>query len=171
MGKHASRIKGSQGFTLIELMIVVAIIGILAAIAIPNFMTYQAKARQSEAKVSLGAIFTSATALQAETNTFVALNENVLGYKPSGTPKYSFWYAFGATPAGPNTPTAITGSNVATNGGCNQGTTPTTTFNVASTTTEFTSAAKGQIDTDATCDEWFINNNRNLTNPLNDVSQ
>jgi len=46
------------GFTLIELMIVVAIIGILAAIAIPNFVRFQARARQSEANTNLKSLFT-----------------------------------------------------------------------------------------------------------------
>ncbi len=47
-----------SGFTLIELMIVVAIIGILAAIAIPNFIRFQARARQSEVSVNLKSLFT-----------------------------------------------------------------------------------------------------------------
>src|SRR2546422_9058413 len=51
-------LKGPEGFTLIELMIVVAIIGILAAVAILNFMRYQAKAKQAEAKIGLGGIWT-----------------------------------------------------------------------------------------------------------------
>jgi type IV pilus assembly protein PilA len=56
--------KKAQGFTLIELMIVVAIIGILAAIAIPNFMRYQLRSKASERKTNLAAIFKSEEALR-----------------------------------------------------------------------------------------------------------
>src|SRR5512135_1271100 len=63
-------IHNRKGFTLIELMIVVAIIGILAAIAIPNFLKYQAKSKQSEAKTNLKGIFTSETAYFGEANSY-----------------------------------------------------------------------------------------------------
>ena len=67
------RYKKEHGFTLIELMIVVAIIGILAAIAIPNFLTYQLKSRQSEAKTNLQAIKTSSVAFQSERGCYVGM--------------------------------------------------------------------------------------------------
>jgi type IV pilus assembly protein PilA len=63
-------IKNKEGFTLIELMIVVAIIGILAAVAIPNFINYQCKAKQSEAKQAVKTIATGLEAYMAEFDTY-----------------------------------------------------------------------------------------------------
>src|SRR5438874_6057701 len=159
---HGVRPRASAGFTLIELMIVVAIIGILAAIAIPNFMRYQAKAKQSEAKVGLGGIFTTATSFFAENNTYTVTNASNLGYSPAGSPRYSFVY--GGVAAGNQI-----------NLGSTVGTCPGTAWTVAAGTPAasavgFTSGARGNVDSDATCDEWSINDIRNLTNNNNDVS-
>jgi len=65
------RIRNRKGFTLVELMIVVAIIGILAAIAIPNFLQFRLKAKTSEAKSNLGAMRSTEVAYFAEWNFYV----------------------------------------------------------------------------------------------------
>jgi len=148
--------KGQKGFTLIELMIVVAIIGILAAIAIPNFMQYQAKSKQSEAKMNLGGIYTSEVAYFGEANTFSPVFTTI-GFvvASTGTQRYTFTVDGTTLLAGTST-------------GC------TTYTGAAVSATSFTALATGNIDGDAYCDTWTMNDVKVLFNGaggavLNDV--
>ena len=77
-----------KGFTLIELMIVVAIIGILAAIAIPNFLNYQCKARQSEAKTNLASVATAQESYFAENGAYSS-SKTAIGFETKGTSSYT----------------------------------------------------------------------------------
>ena len=61
--------EGQKGFTLIELMIVIAIIGILAAIAIPQFVSYRQKGYNTQAKGELKSFFTACQAYYADNPT------------------------------------------------------------------------------------------------------
>ena len=92
-------LRKQEGFTLIELMIVVAIIGILAAIAIPNFLQYQMKSRQSEAKTNLQAIKTSEVSFQAERGCYVGVGVEGVVAPAAGTKTVPFTWMAGLGPS------------------------------------------------------------------------
>lgn len=70
--------KTLHGFTLIELMVVVAILGVLAALAIPAFIGYMRRARTSEAVQTIQSIYASAAALYASERATRGITSNVV---------------------------------------------------------------------------------------------
>lgn len=79
-----TRLNRKQGFSLVELMIVVAIIGILAALAIPRFQQFQAKSKQAEARSNLAHIYTLQLSYNGDNDTFSDSTPLTLGGGNSG---------------------------------------------------------------------------------------
>jgi type IV pilus assembly protein PilA len=171
-----------SGFTLVELMIVVAIIGILAAIAIPNFMKFQARAKRSEAKQNLKALFTAERSIFTEKDNYSsALLE--IGFIPErgnryalvvGCPSYSvrdqasevvsalhcgftsdIFKGFPDNRAAPLTNITTTVSGVGV-GGC----TPVADEGCVTQGNNggFFGFSMGNVDNDATLDTWCVSN-------------
>ena len=97
--------RNQSGFTLIELMVTVAIIAILAVIAIPQYQRYSAKARQTSARTALSAIFTAEQSYGIANTTYSSCLPTV-GYKPQGSSYYTTGFVnpgmSSFEPTGPN---------------------------------------------------------------------
>lgn len=130
-------------------MIVVAIIGILAAIAIPNFLKFQSRSKQTETRNNLSAIYTAQISYFAEFNSFGS-NFSDIRWVSEGTTLYEYFL-----------------SNSETTGSVSGLTLPS---GVAVSAYAFTAGAAGNIDTETTYyDMWTINDKKELTNITNDV--
>ena len=84
-----------SGFSLIELMVVVAIIAFLAMIAVPNFNRFLAKAKRAEAYMNLNALYAAEKAYFAEHGTYsdVLIGEGGIGWQPEGKIYYSYGFS------------------------------------------------------------------------------
>jgi type IV pilus assembly protein PilA len=171
-------VRTEKGFTLIELMIVVAIIGILAAIAIPNFLQYQSRSRQAEARTNLGGIFVAETSYLADNGRYGSFQET--GFTLAGvTNRYTYRSPANGGAAGSAAAQGVdmfnTNAGSAAAGGVTVGAGAVVTGAVvgaAGVPAQFTATASGNIDGDGTLDQWHVNDiKQNLLTPdLNDVN-
>ncbi|MFL5815397.1 MAG: type IV pilin protein [Bdellovibrionia bacterium] len=89
----------AKGFTLVEMMVVVAIIGVLSVVAKTNYDHFVAKARQAEAKIGLAALYTAESSFFAEKNSYTSCLRQI-GYVHDTPKRYyriGFSYATAST--------------------------------------------------------------------------
>ncbi len=165
--------RSERGFTLIEMMLVVAIIGVLAAVAVPLYNRYMSKARQSEAKMSLAAIYIAEKTFHGDYGGYVS-SFAAMSYEPEGLKRfYTVGWAADMTGSVTNYSGTLARSaydrlNAPANFGCDpaaaRAVLPATIAVVDSQV--FTVGAAGEVSLGAGCDVWTIDENKSLLNTV-----
>ena len=172
--------KRQKGFSLIELMVVVVIIGILATVGVPQYQKFQMKAKRSEAKSLLGGMYTSQKAFFAEWTQYYA-DFNAVGYGLDGDLGYYVGFKTAGSVVGPAThpnatykgvaPTVRDATTYCASKGCTvtkAGSTALPASTVGAGT--FIFGAVANLDSDTNLDEWTINELRQLSLVKDDIA-
>ncbi len=158
----------NKAFTLIELMIVVAIIAFLATISVPQYFRYQAKAKQTEVSMNLASLHTAAQAYFAEHGEYsnILWGDGGLGWKPEGYKGGGkdeiFYYTYGF-----NFPGAQEGVHYFTG---KLGTPATALGESHADKTSFTIKAAGDIMGKGKMDVWKIDESRKIEHEQDGVN-
>jgi type IV pilus assembly protein PilE len=134
--------RSKQGFTLIELMVTVIIIGIIAGLAIPRFMQASTKTKTAEAQTILKQLFVMQRAYQQEYDTYWGNGMTADKDNAKNFAKLSVDLAPSAR----------------------------YTYSITADQTSFTCTATANIDDDPTVDTWTIDSSGQLQNTINDTS-
>lgn len=92
-----------KGFTVIELMVTVSIVGILAAVALPNYQNFLARSRQVEAKLSLSSVYVAEMSFTAEQSSFTTCVSTAGYTRPTQNVYYSVGFGSAASTCGAGT--------------------------------------------------------------------
>lgn len=162
------RKRATGGFTAMELLVAIAVLGILSALAVPNFIRFQARSKQSEAKANLKALYTAEKAYFQEKDTYNKL-VGPIGFSPERGNRYTYYLdgtdtthledRSGTVPVPHLDDTGISADLFKFPTAIN----PTEPFHCGrqpfvkpGPTGAFIGGASGNIDNDATQDQWTV---------------